>query len=110
MADVGHIFYSCPISICEYNHPSSVREVTVKTFSPALGVSRPGFQILSLIPGDPTDPTVITHADMSCELPNQLGIYWNVYGAFGSVDMDLVLSGIQSGGIDLSFTDVFSLR
>lgn len=65
--------------VCEYSHPNGVREVTVKTFSMALEVSQPGFQILSLVPADPLEPSLPTHADMACNLPDQLAIYNHIY-------------------------------
>lgn len=63
---------------CDYTHPNLVREVTVKTFSMAMGVKTPGFQILSLVPPSATNERLPSHADMACNLPNQLGIYFNI--------------------------------
>lgn len=68
--------------VCEYTHRSGVREVTVKTFSTGMGITHPGFQMLTLVPGDPLNPTAPTHADMSCNLPDQLGIYSKIYFPF----------------------------
>jgi hypothetical protein len=65
--------------VCELTHPNGVREVTVKTFSTGMGITHPGFQMLSLVPADPADPAAPTHADMSCNLPDQLGIYSQIY-------------------------------
>jgi hypothetical protein len=71
---------------CEYSHvipPSlvsrtrtSVREVTVKSFSPTRHIRRPGFHMLSLIaPYDPA-PSPETLADAPCFLPDhQHSIY-----------------------------------
>lgn len=64
---------------CDYRHPNGVREVTLKAFSMAMGIRRPGFQLLSLIP-PPTDANLLnlphrTHADMPCFLPDQMKIY-----------------------------------
>ncbi|KAF7790395.1 hypothetical protein EIP86_001350 [Pleurotus ostreatoroseus] len=85
---------------CEYDHPlppsdaiplaehASVREVTVKSFSMAMGVRRPGFQLLSLSPtavptlsGSSTTAKAGTRTldDALCLLPDQLGIYLSVY-------------------------------
>ena len=72
------IFSGDDHDICEYTHPNSVREVTVKTFSMAMGIKTPGFQLLSLVPPNASTPNAPTHADMACNLPNQLGIYLNV--------------------------------
>ncbi|CED83645.1 Cell division control protein/predicted DNA repair exonuclease [Phaffia rhodozyma] len=73
------IFSGDDHDICEYSHPNGVREVTVKAFTMALEVSQPGFQILSLVPSDPAEPSLPTHADMACNLPDQLGIYNHIY-------------------------------
>ncbi|KAI6157523.1 Metallo-dependent phosphatase-like protein [Pisolithus tinctorius] len=74
---------------CDYQHtiPStntSVREVTVKSFSIAMGVRRPGFQLLSLISTVPLQDSlnqvpVLPPLDTPCFLPNQIGIYLQVY-------------------------------
>jgi hypothetical protein len=49
--------------------------VTVKTFSMALGVSRPGFQMLSLVSPDLSNSTLRSTSDATCNLPDQLSIY-----------------------------------
>ncbi|KAI0790605.1 Metallo-dependent phosphatase-like protein [Abortiporus biennis] len=89
---------------CEYHHPlsasddvplssqgGSVKEITVKSFSMAMGVRRPGFQLLSLDsikePQNDHASTSIgtggkTLADSLCLLPDQLGIYLSVYVPF----------------------------
>ncbi|KAJ9111075.1 hypothetical protein QFC19_001273 [Naganishia cerealis] len=67
---------------CEYWHPTGVKETTLKAFSMAMGVNRPGFQLMSLVP-----PTVQqgvstpqpTFADVPCLLPDQLQIYFRFY-------------------------------
>ena len=79
---------------CEYTHvlaaseqgaPSeqvSAKEVTVKAFSMAMGVRRPGFQLLSLVPAATTPQGVSigsTLADAPCLLPDQLQIYLYAY-------------------------------
>ncbi|TFK94574.1 Metallo-dependent phosphatase [Polyporus arcularius HHB13444] len=75
---------------CEYVHtvpasntkrpspPASVPEVTVKSFSMAMGVRRPGYQLLSLIPPHTAyDGQSLAHRP--CLLPDQLHIYLSVY-------------------------------
>ncbi|EJD03085.1 Metallo-dependent phosphatase, partial [Fomitiporia mediterranea MF3/22] len=76
---------------CEYTHSvplvsegpepkiEYVREVTVKSFSMAMGIRNPGFQLLSLV--DPTSliPGSPSHADAPCILPDQLAIYLGRY-------------------------------
>ncbi|EIW63035.1 uncharacterized protein TRAVEDRAFT_69187 [Trametes versicolor FP-101664 SS1] len=75
---------------CEYVHtvpsvdtkrpspPASIPEITVKSFSMAMGIRRPGYQLLSLIP-PAAFPETQTIAHTPCLLPDQLGIYLNIY-------------------------------
>ncbi|KAG1809429.1 Metallo-dependent phosphatase-like protein [Suillus subaureus] len=83
---------------CEYSHPlpfpsasgsTAAREITVKSFSMAMGIRRPGFQLLSLISTVPASETLTqlpnsppSLLDTPCFLPDQLGIYLNVYLPF----------------------------
>lgn len=83
---------------CEYSHPlpfpsasgsTTVREITVKSFSMAMGIRRPGFQLLSLVSTVPAIETLTqlpnsppSLLDTPCFLPDQLGIYLNVYLPF----------------------------
>lgn len=66
---------------CEIAHHRSglppIREVTVKTFSEARGIRRPGFQLLTLF--QPSPALTTTHLDVPCFLPNAHGIYYTVY-------------------------------
>ncbi|KIJ67637.1 hypothetical protein HYDPIDRAFT_84614 [Hydnomerulius pinastri MD-312] len=74
---------------CEYEHtiPSTnerVREVTVKSISMAMGIRRPGFQLVSLTstvpsPDQLTQIPVSPPLDAPCLLPDQLGIYLHIY-------------------------------
>ncbi|WVQ93288.1 hypothetical protein IAU59_000355 [Kwoniella sp. CBS 9459] len=65
---------------CEHQHPSGVKEVTIKSFSSSTGIRRPGFQLLSLVPPQAnTYSAALTHADRPCLLPDQLGVYYRVY-------------------------------
>jgi hypothetical protein len=73
---------------CVHYHPTTiqggaepVREVSVKSISMAMGIRRPGFQLLSLAPWDDgqRDRPHPTHTDVPCLLPDQLGIYLSVY-------------------------------
>lgn len=64
--------------------PTSVPEITVKSFSMAMGIRRPGYQLLSLIP--PVGSQFDQHQDQDryvahrqCLLPDQLGIYLSIY-------------------------------
>ncbi|KAH9941010.1 hypothetical protein B0H21DRAFT_794210 [Amylocystis lapponica] len=73
---------------CEYLHAAPPRsaddpeageqradilEVTVKSFSPAADIRRPGFQLLSVVP--PSSAAVRSHADALCLLPHYFGGY-----------------------------------
>ncbi|KIY49078.1 Metallo-dependent phosphatase [Fistulina hepatica ATCC 64428] len=71
---------------CEYNHwrpggSSSVREVTVKSLSMAMGIKQPGFHLLSLDPAGAYQepPSVGSLAEVPCFLPDQVWIYLSVY-------------------------------
>ncbi|EIN11270.1 Metallo-dependent phosphatase [Punctularia strigosozonata HHB-11173 SS5] len=79
---------------CEHAHPyaipgseedgKTVREATVKSFSMAMGVRRPGFQVLSLAPSSPA-------ADAACLLPDQLGLYISGYAPLVGLSLALLL-------------------
>lgn len=76
----------------------SIKESTIKAFSMAMGVRRPGYHLLSIYP--PFSPIVPATKDESekktedikieepiytqtnCELPDQLGIWINIYGIY----------------------------
>ena len=78
---------------CEIIHHRSglppTREVTVKTFSEARGIRRPGFQLLTLF--QPSPALTTTHLDMPCFLPNAHGIYYTVYLPLALVTVLLLL-------------------
>ncbi|KAG8213657.1 Metallo-dependent phosphatase-like protein [Butyriboletus roseoflavus] len=74
---------------CEYEHTitssdEKVQEVTVKSISMAMGIRRPGFQLLSLTSTVPS-PDRITQTPVPpplhtlCLMPDQLGIYFYMY-------------------------------
>lgn len=68
---------------CEYIHTlddsTRIREVTVKSLSMAMGIRRPGFQLLSLALPSSAPVKAVTHADAPCLMPDQLAIYLSVY-------------------------------
>lgn len=79
---------------CEYTHTISppdpdsrnvtrIREVTVKSFSLAKNIRRPGFQLLSLVPRtgrpSPNPDASQTIADVPCFLPDQYAIINSFY-------------------------------
>ena len=78
---------------CECHHRladgSSVREISVKAFSMAMGIRRPGFQLLSVAPlnyrGGSTSSHIrsATLADVPCLLPDQIKIYTHCYAPLG---------------------------
>ncbi|TFK44843.1 Metallo-dependent phosphatase-like protein [Crucibulum laeve] len=78
---------------CEYNHKLDlgqdrpielIREVSVKSLSLAMGIRRPGFQLLSLAPVELSHNrgAGASHKDIPCALPDQLGIYIRAYLPF----------------------------
>ncbi|OAX44101.1 hypothetical protein K503DRAFT_839588 [Rhizopogon vinicolor AM-OR11-026] len=76
---------------CNITHPLSgtnanilekttVREVTVKSFSPSRHIRRPGFQLLSLIPPDSVvSPDGVSFVDAHCLLPDTFRIFSSIY-------------------------------
>ncbi|KAK3500593.1 calcineurin-like phosphoesterase-domain-containing protein [Neurospora crassa] len=90
IGNVIHAFSGDDHDYCEVVHApnqGSVREITVKSISMAMGVPTPGFQMVSLYnPLDPVtgkplagdgQPTMQTHL---CLLPNQISTYLHYVG------------------------------
>lgn len=125
VGDIVHIFSGDDHDYCDVWHrynvgnigenrspkPATVRETTVKSFSWAMGVRKPGFQLLSLwnpvdAKGDSlrgSQPTVQTHM---CLLPDQIGILIN-YGKLAGLTMFVLLVRavlIATGGVGSSNT------
>ncbi|KAJ4477033.1 Metallo-dependent phosphatase-like protein [Lentinula edodes] len=79
---------------CEYTHTlgsytgTSVREVTVKSLSMAMGVKKPGYQMLSIVPPGGLTSTI---SDAPCLMPDQLGIYLDVYIPLALASLALIL-------------------
>ncbi|KAJ4483269.1 Metallo-dependent phosphatase-like protein [Lentinula aciculospora] len=65
-----------------------IREVTVKSLSMAMGIKKPGYQMLSLVP---PGSSAISHTDAPCVLPDQLRIYLNVYIPLALISLAVVL-------------------
>jgi len=86
---------------CEVRHPfpvnkssQQIREVSVKSLSMAMGIKRPGFQLLSLAPQshiEATTTTPRTHADVPCILPDQITIYLSAYIPFLFLSLFIVM-------------------
>ncbi|KAL1682795.1 Metallo-dependent phosphatase-like protein [Schizophyllum commune] len=77
-----YIFSGDDHDYCEYTHHYSGRtaqEITVKSLSMAMGVRRPGYQLLSLAPTDRGSEGAAVAATTLCLLPDQLHIYLGVY-------------------------------
>nr|GAT56281.1 predicted protein [Mycena chlorophos] len=81
---------------CEYNHPvdfdenfSTIREVSLKSFSMSVHIERPGFQLLSLV--DPL-PSGTSIADVPCLLPDPARIYTSVYAPFAILTLILLFA------------------
>ncbi|THH08090.1 hypothetical protein EW145_g2951, partial [Phellinidium pouzarii] len=91
LADAGLKHSGDDHDYCEYMHSTPllsegpepniqyVREVTVKSISIAMGIQRPGFQLLSLVSPSELTPNAQSFADTLCLLPDQLSIYLNRY-------------------------------
>ncbi|GAA5987920.1 hypothetical protein JCM11641_004582 [Rhodosporidiobolus odoratus] len=80
---IHHERYTSPL-----DESTPVVEVTVKAFSMAMGVSSPGYHLLSLYPPLPpasspaspsSDSLSYTYTQTSCLLPSQLSIYLHIY-------------------------------
>ncbi|KAG8747119.1 hypothetical protein FRC10_002168 [Ceratobasidium sp. 414] len=80
-----------PILIFSDGSGQGPREVSVKSFSMAMGIRRPGFQLLSLVSPDPSSPYARTMADTPCHLPDQMHIYTHVYAICGFLSVALLL-------------------
>jgi hypothetical protein len=122
--EIVHVFSGDDHDYCDVYHrynvgsrgenrspkPTTVRETTVKSFSWAMGVRKPGFQLLSLwnpldANGKPMSgslPTVQTHL---CLLPDQIGILIN-YGKLAGLTILVLLARailIAMRGVDPDF-------
>ncbi|CAK7274065.1 hypothetical protein SEPCBS119000_005979 [Sporothrix epigloea] len=105
IGNVKHAFSGDDHDYCEVVHDAGldhVREITVKSFSMAMGVPTPGFLMLSLYnpvdpkgqplamvgapPGEVAPPTMQTHL---CLLPNQLSTFAR-YGGMAVVSIVLL--------------------
>lgn len=83
---------------CEITHsptmyavPKPIREISVKSFSMAMGIRRPGFQLLSLAPAQYWSDDNVTYADVACVLPDQLNIYLSVYVPFTGLSLLVII-------------------
>ena len=84
----------CSISHPMPPHPSSPKthkqlscpEITIKSISMAMGINRPGFQLLSLV----AEPSYQQQLHAPCFLPDQLGIYVWGYASLAVVSLVLV--------------------
>lgn len=117
--DIEHIFSGDDHDYCELTHRfnvgrwneeenkeqvvlKTIREITVKSFSWAMGVRRPGFQLVSLWnPVDSTGktvgtplPTIQSHL---CLLPDQLGLFINYAMLLGWTLLLLAVRAIVLG-------------
>ncbi|TFK23915.1 Metallo-dependent phosphatase [Coprinopsis marcescibilis] len=76
---------------CRYEHfvsstperpnAPNAKEISIKSLSIAMGIKRPGFQLVSLAPPDLRKPAFQHKSlnDSPCFLPDQLGIYLRIY-------------------------------
>ncbi|KJZ76156.1 hypothetical protein HIM_04612 [Hirsutella minnesotensis 3608] len=116
VGNVTHVFSGDDHDYCELVHSQSrggVREITVKSFSMAMGVPTPGFLMVSLynpvgpdgrpLPGSP-EFTLQTHL---CLLPNQIRTYIK-YVIF--IFLSLVLIGVRSFLVPILHLEPFALE
>ncbi|KIK97132.1 hypothetical protein PAXRUDRAFT_825260 [Paxillus rubicundulus Ve08.2h10] len=75
--DYCEVTHEIPTS--DVNTTSTIREVTVKSFSPNRHIHRPGFQLLSLIPPSSATLGSPTFADAPCHLPDTLRTFRSIY-------------------------------
>lgn len=103
VGNVVQVFSGDDHDYCEITHAENQRnvsEITVKSISMAMGVSTPGFLMVSLHnPVDATgksarEPGKLTLQTHLCLLPNQLATY-SKYAGF--IALSLVLLGIRAG-------------
>ncbi|KAH7874668.1 Metallo-dependent phosphatase-like protein [Lentinula edodes] len=62
--------------------------LTVKSLSMAMGVKKPGYQMLSIVPPGGLTSTI---SDAPCLMPDQLGIYLDVYIPLALASLALIL-------------------
>lgn len=116
IGNVVHVFSGDDHDYCELVHSSSkgnVREITVKSFSMAMGVPTPGFVMVSLynpvgadgkpIPGAP-EATLQTHL---CLLPNQFRTYMKYVTYF---ILSLVLLAVRAFLVPILGLQPFALE
>ncbi|XP_044719750.1 calcineurin-like phosphoesterase domain-containing protein [Hirsutella rhossiliensis] len=116
VGNVTHVFSGDDHDYCELVHAESrggVREITVKSFSMAMGVPTPGFVMASLynpvgvdgkpMPGSP-EKTLQAHL---CLLPNQIGTYIR-YAAF--VMLTLVILAARAFLVPIIHLKPFALE
>ncbi|KAK4702764.1 ethanolamine phosphate phosphodiesterase, partial [Phenoliferia sp. Uapishka_3] len=80
---VEHAF---PQSSKESTPPATrptIRESTIKAFSMAMGIHRPGYHLLSLYP--PIQGTAPAYTQTNCTLPDQLHIWVSIYLPLASI-------------------------
>ena len=70
-------------------HPP-IKEITVKSFSMAMGIVRPGFQMLSL------DPESRTHASIPCNLPSVIHTLLLIYAPLVVISVLVLLASIAT--------------
>ena len=65
--------------------------MTVKSFSIAMGIKRPGFHLLTLASKEVDPSSSQTFADRPCSLPDQLHSYLFLYGPLFMTSIGLIL-------------------
>jgi hypothetical protein len=77
--------------------PTRVHEISIKSISMVMGVRQPGFELLSL--ATPRTPGAPSLAHTPCALPDQLGIYLELYVPLFAVSLVVIfLYAVMRGG------------
>lgn len=79
--DYCDVVHTIPSTSYANPSPSSIHEISVKSFSMGMGIQRPGYQLLSLSNPSRFDklPEKESTFDTPCVLPNQIKTYTHIY-------------------------------
>ncbi|PUU78019.1 Metallo-dependent phosphatase-like protein [Tuber borchii] len=84
-----YVFSGDDHDYCEVEHAGNIKEVTVKSFSWAMGVRRPGFYMASLYTGN-ASPDAESVQGRLCLLPDQ----WGVFSAYTFMLLVTILAAV----------------
>lgn len=87
-----YVFSGDDHDACDVMHDTTVREWTVKAFSPNMGVRKPGVELISLWNPDPSRKDGETLQAKLCLLPDQIGMWLKYALAFVGTVMVVVMT------------------